>query len=173
MGLYKCYRCDSYFEVLSCTIDIQGRHHSENDEPSMIHEKGSKYWHKNGKLHREDGPACEYSNGAKHWYLNGKEHREDGPACEHSNGTKYWYLNGKRHREDGPAFEFSDGSKHWYLNGEEAIQIPKQELFIQKVIQIENKIGIVLEKITDNIWKVLFGDEKKLVVSLDKYKGVR
>ena len=39
---------------------------------------GSKEWHLNGKLHREDGPAIEYANGSKHWYLNGKLHREDG-----------------------------------------------------------------------------------------------
>ena len=33
---------------------------------------GTKEWHLNGKLHREDGPAVEYSNGDKRWYLNDK-----------------------------------------------------------------------------------------------------
>ena len=57
---------------------------------------GDKFWHLNGKRHREDGPAVEYANGNKYWYLNGKQHREDGPAAEHSDGAKYWYLNGKK-----------------------------------------------------------------------------
>jgi hypothetical protein len=56
---------------------------------------GTKSWHLNGKLHREDGPAIEYANGSKYWCLNGKYHREDGPAVEYANGTKQWYRNGK------------------------------------------------------------------------------
>ena len=36
-----------------------------------------------------------YSNGTKYWHLNDRLHREDGPAEEYANGDKYWYLNGK------------------------------------------------------------------------------
>ena len=78
---------------------------------------GTKKWHLNGKLHREDGPAIEWANGTKYWYLNGKRHREDGPAIEDASGTKKWFLNGKRHREDGPAIERHNGDKLWFLNG--------------------------------------------------------
>ena len=78
---------------------------------------GTKKWHLNGKLHREDGPACEYADGDKFWFINGKRHREDGPACEYGNGTEEWYLNGKRHREDGPALKYSDGYCEWHVNG--------------------------------------------------------
>jgi len=60
-----------------------------------------------------------YNNGDKFWHLDGKLHREDGPAIEYSNGYKAWYLNDKRHREDGPAIEYSNGHKEWYLNDEE------------------------------------------------------
>ena len=60
-----------------------------------------------------------YSNGNKYWHLNGKLHREDGPAVEYYDGYKSWWLNGKRHREDGPAIEYSDGHKCWALNGKE------------------------------------------------------
>ena len=82
-----------------------------------IYPNGDKYWHLNGKLHREDGPAVDCADGHKEWYLMGKRHREDGPAIEWSNGSKSWYLNGKRHREDGPAVEWADGDKSWYLMG--------------------------------------------------------
>ena len=59
-----------------------------------------------------------YTNGNKYWHLNGKRHREDGPALERSNGNKAWYLNGELHREDGPAVERSNGTKLWFLNDE-------------------------------------------------------
>jgi hypothetical protein len=41
-----------------------------------------------------------YTNGDKYWHLNGKRHREDGPAVERSNGNKAWFLNGERLTED-------------------------------------------------------------------------
>jgi hypothetical protein len=84
-----------------------------------VDDDGSKYWHLNDVLHREDGPAVENANGSKYWYLNGKLHRTDGPSVEYADGSKEWYLNGKLHRTDGPAVEWSDGSKYWYLNGVE------------------------------------------------------
>ncbi|MFA5024229.1 MAG: hypothetical protein WC523_04695 [Patescibacteria group bacterium] len=34
-----------------------------------------------------------YDNGDKYWHLNGRRHREDGPAVEWANGDKFWYLN--------------------------------------------------------------------------------
>jgi hypothetical protein len=77
----------------------------------------NKYWHKNGKLHREDGPAIEWVDGSKEWWLNGGRHRVNGPAIEWANGTKQWWLNGERHREDGPAYEGANGYKEWWLNG--------------------------------------------------------
>jgi hypothetical protein len=62
----------------------------------IIDEYGTRRWHKNGKLHRDDGPACERSDGTKAWYQNGLRHREDGPAIEGSDGHKAWYINGKK-----------------------------------------------------------------------------
>ena len=55
---------------------------------------GTKMWHRDGNLHREDGPAIEYPDGTKKWYRDGKLHREDGPAVERPNGTKEWWRNG-------------------------------------------------------------------------------
>ena len=60
-----------------------------------VHTNGTKFWYRDGKLHREDGPAAEYADGDKEWYLNGELHREDGPAIEYASGTKHWYLDGE------------------------------------------------------------------------------
>ena len=102
-----------------------------------VYADGDKYWHLNGKRHREDGPAIEGANGSKFWYLNDKAHREDGPVVERANGTKEWFLNGKRHREDGPAVECASGHKEWYLNGKELTE----EQFNKKMKKpCENKV---------------------------------
>ncbi len=37
---------------------------------------GTKYWFKNGKLHREDGPACEYTDGSKYWWFEDKPYEQ-------------------------------------------------------------------------------------------------
>ena len=57
----------------------------------------SKYWYKNGLIHREnDKPAFEYFDGGKFWYINGKRHREnDKPSVEFPWGGKIWYVNDK------------------------------------------------------------------------------
>jgi hypothetical protein len=110
-----------------------------------VDDYGNKYWHLNGKTHREDGPAVEYANGDKCWFLKEKRHRADGPAIEFANGDKHWFLNGERHREDGPAVEYVSGGGKWYLNGEELTQEEHkrrlntpQELTIA---ELEKKLG--------------------------------
>ena len=45
--------------------------------------QGSKFWHLNDNLHREDGPAIERPDGHKSWYLNNKEVTEE----EHKSRT--------------------------------------------------------------------------------------
>ena len=92
-----------------------------NNQPTMRElSNGSREWHLNGLLHREDGPAVEAINGSKFWYLNGKLHREDGPAVEHANSDRHWYFNGRLHREDGPAIELAGSVvREWWLGGEE------------------------------------------------------
>lgn len=89
----------------------------KKDKPYEVDTDGTKYWYKNGKLHREDGPAIERADGTKYWYQHGEYHREDGPAVEGADGTKYWYKNGEYHREDGPAVEYPNGTKNWFKNG--------------------------------------------------------
>ena len=80
---------------------------------------GTKRWHLNGILHREDGPAVEYLDGKKYWFQEGVLHREDGPAVTGGSvAAKEWWIGGQLHREDGPAVERTDGGKMWWLNGE-------------------------------------------------------
>jgi hypothetical protein len=38
---------------------------------------GTKYWYKEGKLHREDGPAIEYTDGYKEWWIDGVQYSEN------------------------------------------------------------------------------------------------
>ena len=119
---------------------------------------------KNCKLGSTNLSYCTVNAQGEHHSFNDK------PAFEYKCGFKYWYKNGREHREKGPAIIYSSGNdnRHWFLNGERAIKIPKQKLYVRKVIQIENKPAIILEQITDDIWEVLQGDKKFLVVSLDK-----
>ena len=54
---------------------LDGEYHSFNDKPAMICSDGSKYWFKNGRLHRDnDLPAVidkQESYCQKRWYVNG------------------------------------------------------------------------------------------------------
>ena len=59
---------------------------------------GTKFWFKDGSLHREGGPAKEYSDGHKEWCKDGLWHREDGPAIKYNGGTEYWYLEGEAYQ---------------------------------------------------------------------------
>ena len=87
-----------------------------NDGPAIEDSDGATAWYHKGHLHREDGPAIECVDGHKEWWINGKRHREDGPAIIGKHGDTHWYRNGKPHREDGPAIKWAGGIE-WYLDG--------------------------------------------------------
>ena len=55
-----------------CTRDDQGRLHSFDDEPAIIHLTGTKMWYNHGKLHRIGIPAVEYSYGLFEYWENGQ-----------------------------------------------------------------------------------------------------
>jgi hypothetical protein len=55
--------------------------------------------------HREDGPSviylnAGYSGGSKMWHRNGMLHRDDGPAVEFGDGRRSWYISGYRLTEE-------------------------------------------------------------------------
>jgi hypothetical protein len=56
---------------------------------------GTRWWYRDGKLHREDGPAIEWADCYRAWYRDGKLHREDGPAIEWPTVYRAWYRDGK------------------------------------------------------------------------------
>ena len=63
--------------------------------------KFGKFWYKNREYHRDDDlPAIEYSNGTKYWYRDGLIHRENGPAVEWYDGSKRYYLEGWWYSEE-------------------------------------------------------------------------
>jgi hypothetical protein len=126
-----------------------GELHRE-DGPAVEYLNGTKYWYKNNYRHREDGPAVEYSDGEKHWYKNGLFHREDGPAIEYLSGTKQWFKNGKRHRLDGPAVEYSDESSLWFFEDQEYEQLNLNDYVILDSYQ--GRYGIM--------WYKLLGKDK-------------
>ena len=74
-------------------------------EAVKIQEDGTKFWYRDGKLHREDGPAIERADGSKEWFRNGNRHRENGPAIEYADGTKFWFRDGKP--SDGSALKLT------------------------------------------------------------------
>lgn len=51
-------------------------------EPTVVYPNGTKFWMKNGKLHRAMGlPAVIYASGSRSWHVNGNLHRgNDLPA---------------------------------------------------------------------------------------------
>jgi hypothetical protein len=58
----------------------------------MNSKPGTKFFYKNGKLHRLDGPAAVLSH-TQLWYFKGLRHRLDGPALKRFDGyTEFWIL---------------------------------------------------------------------------------
>jgi len=55
------------------TRNDEGKLHSFNDKFAIEYNDGTKYWYKEGKLHRLGGPAKEWNDGVKFWYYEGKE----------------------------------------------------------------------------------------------------
>jgi len=107
-----------------------GKLHRDGDLPAIENRDGEKHYYKNGKRHRDGNlPAVELPNGMIRYYKNGKQHRDGNlPAVELPDGTKYYYKNGELHRDgDLPAIEFSDGDKEYWKNG---IEYAKEQVEI-------------------------------------------
>jgi antitoxin component YwqK of YwqJK toxin-antitoxin module len=116
--------------------------HSIDDQPSIV-DNGNLYWHRDGKIHREnDMPSIIMNNGDKYWYINGVPSRSDMslPYIEMSNGKKRYRLedggykkigrlreewfnkNSEYNRVDGPAYiRYNENGnidlEYYYLNG--------------------------------------------------------
>lgn len=56
---------------------------------------GTKWYYKDGLLHREDGPAVLYADGSESWFMNGVLHRTGGPARDWVSGNEEWYQHGE------------------------------------------------------------------------------
>lgn len=108
------------FEVYAdgITCRYRGQLHSRNDKPAIEYPDGSKYWYKDGVMHREDGPAVLVKN-AEIWMRDGKYHRIDGPAVSWTIKKRYEYwVDGLQHRDDGPAIIDPVKGDEWWQRGE-------------------------------------------------------
>ena len=84
-----------------------------------------------------------HTNGTKFWHLNGKLHREDGPAIECADGTKFWHLNGKRVTEE----EVIGFSKD-YLSFVESMTLTHgRDRLAENTLGLVGEAGEVAEKI--------------------------
>lgn len=95
------YKAFTYSDGTVMTFNSNDIIDSFNDQPSRIAPGGSLYWHKNGKLHRENGPAMiQMLNGecfVSSWRQGGVLHRTDGPAVIRKDGSCEWWVNGKQY----------------------------------------------------------------------------
>jgi len=65
-----CQECKRSSRIVRCTLNSNHQHHSFGKRPSIVFKSGTKHWHKNGMVHREDGPAYIHSDGRSWWYYN-------------------------------------------------------------------------------------------------------
>ena len=92
------------------TIEIDNNTSIPINYTGIAQRPESKFWYKNGKLHREDGPAREWSDGYKEWWLEDQGYDQinlnDYVVLDHDNG-KYgimWY----RLLDKDELFEYPD-----------------------------------------------------------------
>ncbi len=126
----------------------------------------TKYWYKEGNLHREDGPAIDYLDKEKHWYKEGKRHREDGPAVELICGTKRWYLEDKNQ-------EMVSLRKYIildYYKGKYNLMWYKL-LDKNKILDIPNIPGLIMDFITVNTSPYYFALHSKYKTKINTDQG--
>jgi hypothetical protein len=98
----------------------EGKLHRAGDKPAIEYADGSRAWYKDGLRHRDgDLPAVEWASGDREWYKEGKLNRAgDKPAIECADGYRFWYKDGKLHRDgDKPAVKYPNGTREWYKDG--------------------------------------------------------
>ena len=96
----------------------EGKLHRD-DGPAVIYTDGSEFYYKDGKRHRDDGPAVIWADGSEFYYKDDKLHRDDGPAVIRADGSEFYYKDDKLHRDDGPAVIWADGSEFYYKDGKQ------------------------------------------------------
>ena len=85
MNREKVIRTNKYYDTETGYLDDDGEFitHLFDDEPALIYNDGTKFWYKDGKLHRDNNlPAVIRSNGDVEFYKNGKQ---------------YWFINNKEY----------------------------------------------------------------------------
>jgi len=92
-------------------VNAAGKLHSFDDAPAFVYGDGTRWWYRDGTLHRDNGPAVVWWNGVEEWYQNGERHREGAPAVTFPvsdsvvpelRGVQQFWSRGRMIREDAP-----------------------------------------------------------------------
>lgn len=92
-------------------ITLAGELHSVDDEPAYVYADGTRWWYRQGKIHRSGAPAVVWRNGVEEWWRDGQRHRDDGPALIYPDapdivpdlrGVRQYWQTGVLMREELP-----------------------------------------------------------------------
>lgn len=74
---------------------LDGRLHSFDDKPAIIDERGTKFWYKNGQVHRGNDLPALITVGERliEWHRHGNIHRDGKPAVIYGY-TQEWWIDG-------------------------------------------------------------------------------
>ena len=97
-----------YWHVIHLT---NGQLDNTNDQPAVTVACGSRYYFKEGLLHRLERPAVAVSNGSKEYWENGKLHNLKEPAIQYVSGLREWFIEGER-ITDPTEIEYLENGAH-------------------------------------------------------------
>ena len=104
--------------------------------------------------------ACTINSEDKHHSF------DDKPAIEYINGDKYWCQHGLLHRLDGAAYIQARGFFSYWYNGDEVDHTTSKKIIVGKSIEIDDKIGIVLNHVEGCFYEILLGNKKVLIAKV-------
>lgn len=80
--------------------------HSIDDQPAVVYADGTRWWYRDGKIHRDNGPAIIHANGVQEWWQNNQrqciEYPDSLAVHPDLRGVKQFYENGVVVREEYP-----------------------------------------------------------------------
>jgi hypothetical protein len=119
------------------TFNSEGKHHSFNNEPAIIMANGTKFWYKDGEMHRDNDEPSFIDGTTKMWHKDGILYRDNDLPAFISSAWTLWYKNGVIHRDNNKPAAINSKEKRWYINGKELNK--KQIAFLKKINASEIK----------------------------------
>lgn len=134
--------------IITCDVTmILGQLHSINDQPAMVTEDETRWyhlgkihrvgmgsnailsedyavstprvkiWYRHGLIHRDNDLPAVCGTVAKYWFQHGLCHRDNDQPAKITANSKQWYTHGMLHREGDQPACVSEGGRRWYVNG--------------------------------------------------------